>query len=78
MYSSSTNLSKEVEEELRKNYPQYIYNTIIPQNVRIAESPSYQLPVIYYDPRSVGSIKFNELTDEFLTRLGRLIRKDNA
>jgi chromosome partitioning protein len=77
MHSSSTNLSKEVEEELRKNYPQYLYDTIIPQNVRIAESPSHQLPVIYYDPRSIGSIKFNEFTDEFLTRLGRKIRKDN-
>jgi chromosome partitioning protein len=77
MYTSSTNLSKEVEEELRTNYPKYLYNTIIPQNVKIAESPSHQLPVIYYDPKSIGSVKFNEFTDEYLTRLGRIIKKDN-
>jgi chromosome partitioning protein len=69
MYNISTNLSKEVEDNILFNLKELVYKTKIPQNIKIAESPSHKQPVIYYDPKCIGSIKYKEFTQEFLERL---------
>jgi chromosome partitioning protein len=68
MYSTQTKLCKEVEDDLSKAFSDLVFNTKIPQNVKIAESPSFAQPIIYYDPKCLGSIKYNEFTNEFLAR----------
>ena len=55
MYDARTNLSLQVVENVKNNLDQSIYKTIIPRNVRLAEAPSYGLPITLYDKRSVGA-----------------------
>ncbi|MDN5950863.1 MAG: ParA family protein, partial [Loigolactobacillus coryniformis] len=55
MYDARTNLGAEVVAEVRKFFPQQVYQTIIPRNVRLSEAPSHGLPVIDYDARSKGA-----------------------
>jgi chromosome partitioning protein len=69
MFSKAVNLSKEIEADLKKNLGEYLFETCIPQNIKIAESPSYKLPVINYDPKCSGSIKYKEFTQELLGKL---------
>jgi chromosome partitioning protein len=68
IFNSSTNLSKEVESDLRKNLPDILFDVKIPQNTKIAECPSHGKPVIYHDPRGLGSLSYLEFTKEFLRR----------
>lgn len=67
---STNNLSKEVTANLRNNMGPLVFNTVIPQNVRVAEAPSFCLPIILYDPKSSGSLSYQSLTREILDRLG--------
>jgi chromosome partitioning protein len=69
MYNPSTNLSREIELDLRNTIGPIIFDTKIPQNVKIAESPSFVKPVIYHDPKCVGSTKYREFTEELLVRI---------
>ena len=55
MYDSRTNLSLEVVENVKEHLNQNIYKTIIPRNVRLAEAPSYGMPINQYDSRSSGA-----------------------
>lgn len=55
MYDARTNLSLQVVENVKDNLNQNIYKTIIPRNVRLAEAPSYGLPINLYDPKSKGT-----------------------
>lgn len=71
MYDSRTNLSKEVVENVTENLDEYIYRTIIPRNIRLAEAPSYGQPINVYDPRSAGALSYKMLAEEFLRREGR-------
>ena len=66
MYDSRTNLSAQVVENVRENLTQNIYNTVIPRNVRLAEAPSYGLPIIIYDPKSAGAEHYMMLADEII------------
>ena len=66
MYDSRTNLSMQVVDNVKQNLNQHIYNTIIPRNVRLAESPSYGMPIIAYDPRSAGAEHYMMLADEVI------------
>lgn len=68
---SGTNLSKEVTANLRQNMGSLVFDTVIPKNVKLAESPSFCLPIIMYDPRSTGSQTYQALTKEILTRTGQ-------
>jgi len=43
-----------------------VYSTVIPRNVRLAEAPSYGMPIFEYDPTSTGAEAYNEFADEFL------------
>ncbi len=66
MVDSRTNLSVEVENELRKHYGEKVFQTTIPRNVRLSEAPSHGLPIILYDIWSRGAKAYMELTKEIL------------
>ena len=68
MYDARTNLSLQVVENVKENLQQNIYKTIIPRNVRLAEAPSYGLPITLYDKRSVGAESYRLLAEEVLHR----------
>ncbi len=68
MYDARTNLSLQVVENVKSNLKQNIYKSIIPRNVRLAESPSHGLPINIYEPRSAGAEAYRELADEVIDR----------
>ena len=68
MYDARTNLSLQVVENVKDNLNQKIYKTIIPRNVRLAEAPSYGLPINKYDSRSSGAESYRLLADEVMNR----------
>lgn len=68
MYDKRNNLCHQVELDVRDNLKDLVLKTMIPRNVRLSEAPSYGLPVINYDPRSLGAIAYKSLATEILTR----------
>lgn len=70
MFDGRTNLSVQVVQEAKKYFGSKVYSTIIPRNVRLAEAPSYGLPIIQYDPKSKGAEAYREFAKEFLEREG--------
>lgn len=68
MFDVRTNLSQQVVGEVKKFFGDLMYNTIIPRNVRLAEAPSYGVPIITYDPTAVGARAYQEFTTEFVKR----------
>ena len=68
MYDARTNLSLQVVENVKENLQQNIYKTIIPRNIRLAEAPSYGMPINLYDPKSTGSDSYMRLADEVMNR----------
>jgi chromosome partitioning protein len=67
MYTARTNLTKQVEDEIREHFPNEVCRTIIPRNVRISEAPSFGQPVILYDVRSKGAESYLLLAEEILS-----------
>ncbi len=67
MFDGRTNLSVQVVEEVKKYFKEKVYTTVIPRNVRLAEAPSYGMPVIQYDPKSTGATAYMDFADEFLS-----------
>ena len=70
MFDGRTNLSIQVVEEVKKYFGRKVYTTVIPRNVRLAEAPSYGLPIVEYDPRSTGAEEYREFAEEFLKSEG--------
>ena len=68
MYDARTNLTLQVVENVKSNLNQNIYKTIIPRNVRLAEAPSYGMPINYYDKRSAGAESYRLLAEEVIHR----------
>jgi len=68
MYDSRMRLAQQVVEEVKQHFPNEIFQTIIPRNVRIAEAPSFGEPLVKFDPHSRGAQAYAELTREFLER----------
>ncbi|WP_418540863.1 ParA family protein [Massilistercora timonensis] len=68
MYDARTNLSLQVVENVKDNLHQNIYKTIIPRNIRLAEAPSYGVPINEYDPKSAGSESYMRLAEEVINR----------
>lgn len=66
MYDARTNLSLQVVENVKDNLNQNIYKTIIPRNVRLAEAPSYGMPINLYDPKSKGTESYLLLAEEVI------------
>jgi chromosome partitioning protein len=67
MYDSRTNLSNEVIENVKENIQLKIYDTVIPRNVRLAEAPSFGLPIHMYDKKSAGAIAYQKLAEEIVS-----------
>ncbi len=72
MFSSRTNLAIQVVDEVKKFFPEKVYKTIIPRNVRLSEAPGFGQPVIVYDPQSRGAESYTELAEEILYQHGKL------
>lgn len=68
MYDSRTKLCNEVVSEVKKYFKEKVYDTFIPRNIKLAESPSYGLPIMLYDDKCKGSEAFEELCEEFLNK----------
>ena len=66
MYDARTNLSLQVVENVKDNLDQTIYKTIIPRNIRLAEAPSYGMPINLYDPKSTGAESYLLLAEEVI------------
>lgn len=66
MYDARTNLSAEVVENVKTNLKHHIYQTMIPRNVRLAEAPSFGMPITLYDPKSSGAEAYMKLAEEVI------------
>ena len=66
MFDGRTNLSLQVVENVKENLDRNIYKTIIPRNVRLAEAPSYGMPINMYDKRSTGAEAYRLLAEEVI------------
>ena len=66
MFDQRTKLSEQVIEEVREYFPDKVYNTIIPRNIRLSEAPSYGKPIIDYDPNCKGAEAYRRLTEEVI------------
>jgi len=66
MYDARTNLAGDVVEEVKKYFPQQVFQTIIPRSVRLAEAPSYGVPIHIYSPKSQGAQAYQKLAQELL------------
>lgn len=66
MFDSRLNLTQQVLTEVKRFFPNKVYSTVIPRNVRLSESPSYGKPAFYYDQSSKGANSYMELALEFL------------
>lgn len=70
MYDSRNNLSRQVREEVGNHFPDKVYQTVVPRNVRLGEAPSHGLPIILYDLACAGAQAYVALADEVLVRDG--------
>jgi chromosome partitioning protein len=70
MHDDRTRLARDVERELREHLPAKVFKTVIPRNIRVAEAPSYGIPVGEHDPRSPGARAYLALAEE-VTANGR-------
>ena len=68
MFDPRNNLANEVSAQLLEHFGDKVYRTMVPRNVRLAEAPSYGLPVIGYDPASSGAKAYLALAGEVLRR----------
>jgi chromosome partitioning protein len=70
MYDSRTNLCNEVATEVNKYFNNKVYETNIPRNIRLAEAPSFGLPITLYDDKCKGAEAYENLAKEFLSKQG--------
>lgn len=70
MYDVRTNLSNQVVQTVKENLDTKIYQTMIPRNIRLAEAPSYGIPINMYDSRSAGAESYRNLAKEIIERKG--------
>src|SRR6478609_2663091 len=68
MYDERTRLAQDVEAELREHLPAKVFNTVVPRNIRVAEAPSFGVPVVEHAPTSQGSVAYRELAAELAER----------
>lgn len=71
MFDSRAKLSNEVVSEVNKFFKDKVYSTIIPRNIKLAESPSYGLPIMLYDEKCKGAISYKALAKEFIFKQRR-------
>jgi chromosome partitioning protein len=71
MYDKRNNLSDLVAADARGFFGEWVYETVVPRNVRLSEAPSHGVPVMQYDPKSAGALAYAQLAEE-------LVRRDSA
>ena len=72
MHDGRTRLSRDVEREVRDHFPDLVFETVIPRNVRVSEAPSHGKPVLLYDLKCTGSQAYLKLASEVIQREHRL------
>ncbi|MBV8357020.1 MAG: ParA family protein [Deltaproteobacteria bacterium] len=70
MFDSRNRLSHEIAREVNRHFPDQLFQSVIPRNVRLSESPSHGLSVIEYDSKSAGAEAYRSLADEVAQRAG--------
>lgn len=73
-----TNLSEQVEHEVRTHFGKLVFKTVIGRNVRLGEAPGFGKPIIEYDPASAGAQAYLRLAKEFLERHGMPVPDEGA
>jgi len=68
MYDGRTRLGREVAGEVREHLSEFVFDTIVPRNVRLSEAPSHGLPISRYDPTCAGSDAYFDLAKEVVSR----------
>jgi chromosome partitioning protein len=68
MHDARTRLANDVADEVRKHFPGLLFETVVPRNIRVAEAPSFGLPVTHHDPHSSGAGAYFELAKEVALR----------
>ena len=68
MHDGRTRLAQEVEREVREHFPELVFDTVIPRNVRLGEAPSYGVPITRHAPTSAGSAAYLKLAQEVAAR----------
>jgi len=66
MFDTRTNLANDVVEEVKKHFEEKVFDSIVPRSIRLAEAPSYGVPISLYSPGSVGAKAYQELARELL------------
>lgn len=73
MFDPRTNLSNDVVKEVKNHFPGLVFQSIVPRSIRLAEAPSYGLPISAYSPSSVGARSYEALARELLTGDGVMV-----
>jgi chromosome partitioning protein len=68
MHDQRTKLGQDVEREVREHFPELVFDTVIPRNIRLGEAPSFGRPVIHHDPHCAGSEAYFALAKEVASR----------
>lgn len=68
MFDSRTNLSQQVVNNVKENLAQYVFETVIPRNIRLAEAPSHGMPITEYDSKSIGAKSYINLAKELIKK----------
>ena len=69
MFDGRTNFSTQVAQEVRRHFPGKVFATVVPRNIRLAEAPSYGIPVTAYDRSSRGSVAYKAMAEEIANKL---------
>ena len=68
MFDPRNSLAQQVSAQLQQHFGEKVYRTVIPRNIRLAEAPSYGVPVLYHDAQSKGTQAYLALAGEILNR----------
>jgi chromosome partitioning protein len=68
MHDGRTRLARDVEREVREHFPELVFETVVPRNVRLGEAPSFGLPILQHAPHSAGSAAYLRLAKEVAAR----------
>ncbi len=69
MFDERTNLAREVRDEIHRHFPELLYETAVPRNIRLAEAPSFGLPALHYDVKSSGAQAYLDVAREYLRKV---------
>jgi chromosome partitioning protein len=78
MYDDRTNLTRQVEADLREFFGEEVFKTVVPRTIRLAEAPSFGKSILAYDPRSRGAEAYIQLAKEILAHEQRAVKPESA